>query len=347
MRPVELAPELLQDLRRHADIVEVEEPRGLIEESHYDRLAVLYGEGRDTNVDVVSPRADLEAPVLREPLLRDVEPRHQLESEDQRRRYPYLVEVGLVEDAVDTLPDAEHLLVRLDVDIGGMDLHRVLEDHAEELHDRGLVLRALGLGGCAHVEVRGLVLLLELRGEGLDFLGLSVELPEGGEELRLPGDGELDFARHEKGRDRVHRVEVRRVAHHDGRAVGLGVDAEDSEPSCLHLGNELHRRLVDLHLREIVERNVQLLREELKELLLVDVAQIDERRAELDALPLLVLEGGHQLVVRYDSFLDEKVSEPFPKPWLYHYFFPPSTLSLLSAKSLTFGSSFLSLRTFL
>ena len=276
MRTVELAPELLEDLRRHADIVEVEEARGLVEESHYHRLAVLDGEGRDTHVDVVAPRADLEAPVLREPLFGDVEPRHQLEAEHQSGRYPHLVEVGLVEHAVDSLPDSEDLLVRLDVDIRGVDLHRVLEDHAEELDDRRLVLGALGLGRGSHLEVRGLVLLLELRGEGLDFLGLSVELPEGGEELRLPGDGELDFARHEKGRDRVHRVEVRRVAHHDGRAVGLGVDAEDSEPSCLHLGNELHRRLVDLHLREIVERNVQLLREELKELLLVDVSEINE-----------------------------------------------------------------------
>ena len=98
-----------------------------VEQAHDDRLAVLGRHAGDAHVDVLLPHLDVEAAVLRQAPLGDVEPRHQLEALSHRRGY---LGVGLglrLQKAVDPEADVQSLLVRFDVDIGCPRLDRVLE----------------------------------------------------------------------------------------------------------------------------------------------------------------------------------------------------------------------------
>ena len=90
---------------------------------------------------VLDAHLDLDAAVLGQPLLGDVELRHDLDArvngvlQLHRRRH------HVVEDAVDAEPDPELLLVGLDVDVGGAPLEGVHEQHVGELDDRSLFRR--------------------------------------------------------------------------------------------------------------------------------------------------------------------------------------------------------------
>ena len=88
---------------------------------------------------------DGETPVLRQAFLRDVEAAHQLQSRDQRVRDAASIEHVLLQYAVDALSNAQHFLVRLDVDVGRVDLHGVLEYRLQQLDDRRFGRVLLGL----------------------------------------------------------------------------------------------------------------------------------------------------------------------------------------------------------
>ena len=60
--------------RVHAEVVEVEPPRLLVEEAQHDALAVAGRDRGHANVDGAAGDAQRDAAVLRQALLRDVEP---------------------------------------------------------------------------------------------------------------------------------------------------------------------------------------------------------------------------------------------------------------------------------
>ncbi len=163
---VRLEDRLLEPAQRlglEAELRHVEHQVVLVEEAHDDLLAEERGQHRDAEVEVLDPVGDpglhLDAAVLGQPLLGDVEPGHDLEAAGDRlleleRRVHHLVE-----DAVDAVPDAVLLLVRLDVDVGGAALDGVGEDDVDQADDRrflGLLLQLL--------EVDLLILVEHLRG---------------------------------------------------------------------------------------------------------------------------------------------------------------------------------------
>ena len=116
----------------------------LVEETHDDLLAEQRRQDADAEVHLaVAADLELDAAVLRQAALGDVERGHDLEARRDRvaqlERRPHL----LLEDAVDAEPHAEALLVRLDVDIRRLLLDRRQQDRVAELDDRrlaGLVL---------------------------------------------------------------------------------------------------------------------------------------------------------------------------------------------------------------
>ena len=100
----------------------------------------------DVHLRVVDP--DLDAAVLRQPLLGDVQvaenldARHdgRLEALDLRRHRHVL------QHAVNAVADAELVLERLEVDVRGPQLDRVPQDLVDEADDRGVLGRAVQVG---------------------------------------------------------------------------------------------------------------------------------------------------------------------------------------------------------
>ena len=81
-----------------------------------------------------------DAAVLRQALLGDVELRHDLDARDDQRRHGALGLQHLAQHAVDAEADDEPVLERLDVDVGGVFLHRLREHGVDQADDRRVVL---------------------------------------------------------------------------------------------------------------------------------------------------------------------------------------------------------------
>ena len=106
-----------------------------------DLLAEQRRQDGDAEVDFLGAafavaEADLDAAVLRQPLLGDVELRHDLDARGDRVAELHRRRHDVVEDAVDAEPDAELLLVRLDVDVARPLLDRRHQHQVDQADDR-------------------------------------------------------------------------------------------------------------------------------------------------------------------------------------------------------------------
>jgi hypothetical protein len=235
--PVRLADELPEAARRlgidaedvEAEVLELGVGRLLVEDPDDGVLAVDGRHDRDAEVDRPPLDADLEAAVLRDPLLRDVQLGHDLDPADDRLVVLLVDRLHRrVEDAVDPVLDDDDALLRLDVDVRSAALDGVEEDRVDELDDRARVRRdpvdrqdllaLLVLADDLHPEVLGR--LLE---DALGALGLLKDLLEGGPRADLRPERPL-----EEVLELVALDDVARVRHDDGKG-----------PVLLPLGNEL------------------------------------------------------------------------------------------------------------
>ncbi len=123
-----------------AELRHVEHQLLLVEQAEHDLLAEERGERGDAEVELARAAVDLEldldAAVLRQALLGDVELGHDLDARDERVAQLQRRMHHVVEHAVDAEADAHLLLVRLDVDVGGAALERVDQQHVDEPDDR-------------------------------------------------------------------------------------------------------------------------------------------------------------------------------------------------------------------
>ncbi len=126
--------------RVHAERLEVEATGLLVEQAQHHPLAVARRNGRDAHVDRATRDAQRNAAVLWQPLLGDIEARHDLDARDDQRRDGALGLQYLAQHAVHAEADHEPVLERLDVDVRGILLHRLGEQRVDEADDRGLVL---------------------------------------------------------------------------------------------------------------------------------------------------------------------------------------------------------------
>ena len=134
--------ELGQRFALESELRHVEHQLVLVEQTHDDFFAEKRRQAGDAEVDVlrlaVVLEADFDAAVLRQPLFGDVELRHDLDarrnriSEFQRRRH------DVVEKTVHAVPDAQLLLVWLDVNVARAFLNGRHQQHVHELDDRRL-----------------------------------------------------------------------------------------------------------------------------------------------------------------------------------------------------------------
>ena len=236
----------------------------------------------------------LDAAVLRQPLLGDVEPRHDLHARDdgvavlERRRHHRL------QHAVDAEPDPHFLFVRLDVDVARALLNRRQHQRVDELDDRRLAALPLERRG---VDFLGVVDDLEVavvrRGpsssSACETMSALIALPFGRRrrvglrevlrdrlaDRRLGGDDRLDVqARQEL--DVVHREDVGRIRHRERqRRPGLA-DGND-----VVLGGGLGRNQADdggveIEFLEVDRRHAVLPAEDRRDVFVGEDAELDE-----------------------------------------------------------------------
>ncbi len=318
MGPFELAAKTREDLGGHPRLLEGEDAGALIQQSHHHGLPVLHRHGGQSHVHVAPAHLHGEAAILGQPLLRDVEPGHQFQAQHQGLGDAHLVEEILVQHAVDALADAQHLLVGLDMDVRGADLHRVLEQGAQQLgHGRLPLVAPLQVAG-SQLEAGILILLVQLLGEALYLAGTAIEAVEIVEQLALTGHGEAHLPRPQQVGDGIQGAQVGGVRHGHRHLVFVLVDRQGAIATGLHLGQEGDRLAVYGEVVEVEEGHPELTGQELQQLHLADEAQIDEGGTQLATGLTLLLQGELQLIVRDDLLLHQQIAQAHLQSRLCH-----------------------------
>src|ERR1700730_7436753 len=310
--PVDGVLEGLERLRVETQLGHVELEVRLVEQTHDDFFADQAGADRDAEVHLAAlAQLELDAAVLREAALGDVELGHDLHAADDRCLQLHRRLHRLVEHAVDAVADAEVLLVRLDVDVARALLDRVEQDQVHEL-DHWRILRAL-LDIEDVLLVLGVVDLdlvlvdplhhLVVRGTALGVVLLQALL-----DRLLGGDHHLDVVAGEE-LDVVDGVDVGGVAHRQDQR-GAGAVDRDALVLLGHvLRNELDHLEVDVELFEIDRGDAVLLGEEARELALLDETELGEVVADAAARLLLLVLGLLQLLQRDEILADQQFTE--------------------------------------
>jgi hypothetical protein len=223
----------------------------LVEETHDDLLAEQRGQDADAEVHLaVGADLQLDAAVLRQAALGDVERRHDLQAAGHRvaqlERRPHL----LLEDAVDAEPHAEVLLVRLDVDVRRLLPDRRQEDGVAQLHDRrlaGLVLEVDDVDRVVGDRREVDVLDVDVADHRVEVGALVVVARQRGLDGGVGGDHRIDVVLGEE-LELVDRVDVRRVGHRDDQRRALAPHRDDLVLLADVLGDELEDVGIDLEL---------------------------------------------------------------------------------------------------
>ncbi len=114
---------------------EREKRLGLVQEPEHHPLAEGRGDDGDADVHALVADLHLDAAVLREALLGDVELGHDLDARDQRRLDAPRQVQQVVEHAVDPVADLQRVGIGLDVDVARAVLDGLGEDQVDELDD--------------------------------------------------------------------------------------------------------------------------------------------------------------------------------------------------------------------
>ena len=220
MRLLEHALEDVKRLRPEAQVLQAHAQIRLVEDADTELLTQQRGHRTDAQVDIAAFGDDAHAAFLRHAFLGDVHLADHLHAADDRRMHAGRRLHQVAQHAVDAVPHARALLVRLDVNIAGAVLDRREQrdvdeiddraalDHAVQVRRRTFVNRlalddfdiALDQAGEKRIDidVAGGVFLqvfldVRLNGEhGLNLaFGQAAQAVDGGQALRLDhGDGE-------------------------------------------------------------------------------------------------------------------------------------------------------------
>ena len=149
MRQLDQLAKLGVEMRLHAQLAELEFHGPLVQQTHDDSFAMDHGDHGDADIDLATARAELDAAVLRQPPLGNVQPRHDLQAADNSRLEAVdLRRHGLgMQHAVDAIADPQAGLLRFKVHVAGPQLDRLQQDLVDQSHHGGLLghLREFGI----------------------------------------------------------------------------------------------------------------------------------------------------------------------------------------------------------
>ena len=309
VRPVDQALEHGVGRVVHAQLLEREEHVRLVQETHHDAFAEEHRD--DAHADVHLPAADLEldAAVLRDAAFGDVEVREDLDAADDRGLEPVHLRRhgGFLQHAVDPVADRDLVLVGFDVDVRGPLADRLDDDLVDELDDARLlrhleqVLAAFDRGaapgevvGPDHL-VQGVAAEAEV---GLDQL-LDV-VPRRQHRLDVEPGAEPQV---------VEDIEVEGVAGGDVEDAVLARDRDEALPVD-HLRRQRPQDLRrDGDVRQLDERQVQLLGHQLQHLALGEEPELDHRAVQSQPLRTLQGDGVAELLFGQQAVDQQKLCE--------------------------------------
>ena len=194
------------------------------------------------------------------------------------------------------------------MDVGRTDLRRVLEERLQQA-DHGRVIRAERCAERAKIHRVVAQVLLQLLREAGDLLGAPVDLVERLQELPFGRHGGLHVAL-QNACELVVREEVGGVRHGNKDRVASLLDWQGAKAARGGFGQLLHHLRIEIVLREIDVTQAELARERLRDLLIVEKAELDQQPPEAPAATRLRLEGNAQLLNGNQLLRDEHVAKP-------------------------------------
>ncbi len=117
---------------------EIEHYRLAIEDTHHHRFAEAGRHGGDAQVQLLALHAQLNAAVLRQAALGDVELGHDLHAADHRGGGTGRRRFHFVQHAIDAVAHFQAILERLDMHVGCALFHRALQDQVDQADHRRL-----------------------------------------------------------------------------------------------------------------------------------------------------------------------------------------------------------------
>ena len=203
--------------------------------TQHDALAVVGRQRADAEVDLLLADLHLDAAVLGQALLGDVDAGHDLEAGDDRGPACVLGMLSRLDaDAVDAVAHADAVGHRLDVNVGGPHADGLGDDQVDQLDDRGV---GVVLGGGLLVARLPRAWQVGVAVDLLDRLvhaGARRRVEEGVDEaldLALRGQGALDLHVQPEAQH-VEQLQVERVGDDDLEPVVLAASAAGT-CSCL------------------------------------------------------------------------------------------------------------------
>src|SRR5260370_14278213 len=141
MGSIDQLPETAMVIGQHTDVGEVEDHARLVQKTHDNAFAMQHGNDGNAHVNFAGLHAHFDTAVLRQTLLGNVEPGHDLDTaDDGRLKTADFRRQGLgLEKAVDTVTNVEAVFVRLNMEVAGALVGRLDEDLVHQLDDRGLL----------------------------------------------------------------------------------------------------------------------------------------------------------------------------------------------------------------
>ena len=268
------------------ELGEIADEHARIEHAHHDLVAERGRDRRDAELHLRLSARRADAPVLR-PLQRDVEAAHDLEAVRDRAVDRLGDAVDRVEHAVDPHADDRLLAPRLEVDVAGALLERVVKQVLHRGDDRlGGCLERLDAGEVHELlevrDVRPVRALLELGARLGDLLAEPVDLGDGSMDVRGRGEDRLDLGAGEAAQV-LEQLAIERVRCRDDQRPVPPLEGEHRVPPRERARQRPRDEVrVELQRVDLPVRDPDGLRDRLRHLVLVDELRVSARVGELE-----------------------------------------------------------------
>ena len=136
--PREQRVEALQRVGFETHLLEAEAHARTIQHPHHDAFAVDGGHGRNAQVQFAALDPDLDAAVLRQAPLRNVEVRQQLDARADRSAVLGRHDLRRMNDAIDAVAHMKTVVERLEVNVGSAKLDHPPDDGVDQPDHRRL-----------------------------------------------------------------------------------------------------------------------------------------------------------------------------------------------------------------